>query len=147
MNKYLPIALLGLFVACGSPKSDKAELQATADASNAPRLLWQIERATADTTGYAPVSRLTLLINGKKEPLGEVNVPLEEIPAERFAEKGIPSEAALACGGFWGGSETNYYAVVKGKEIIVMFGGPNENEETADRQPFMYEVFKTFKWH
>lgn len=148
MKKYLFIASLTAvsllaMMACGNQKSTEQETSITE--TGTLQLSWKIENLGMDSLGYAPVSRLTLLINGKEESLGELNQPLEEIAAEKFAEQGIPADAAIACGGFWGGAVTNYYAVVMGDEIAIFSGGPNENEETADQQPFIYEIFKTVK--
>jgi hypothetical protein len=146
MKKYVFAALIGMLslgmTACGGKQP--AEQSQTEEV--ALQLSWKIENLGMDSMGYAPVSRLTLLINGKEELLGEVSQPLEEIPAEQFAEKGIPADAAVACGGFWGGATTNYYAILKDNDIVIMSGGPNENEETFEQQPFIYEVFKTIKW-
>ena len=127
-----------------TPKEQKSEsVITTKDKEAKPQLAWKIEKLKEDEYG-SPVSRITLLINGKEEALGEIKIPLAEIPPTAFSEKGIPADAVIACGGHWGG-ETNYYAVMKGEEVIVMVGGPNENEETAQQKPFIYEVFKTIK--
>ncbi len=147
MKKILLIALVGIaslgITACGN-KSANEQTQTTTETTTL-QLAWKIENLGMDSMGYAPVSRLSLLINGKEEPLGELSQPLAEIPANQFAEQGIPADAAIACGGFWAGAVTNYYAVVMGDEIAIFSGGPNENEETADQQPFIYEIFKTVK--
>lgn len=148
MKKILLITLVGIaslgITACGNKSADE-QTQTTTETTTL-QLAWKIENLGIDSMGYAPVSRLTLLINGKEEPLGDLNQPLAEIAAEQFAEQGIPADATIACGGFWGGATTNYYAVVMGDEVVVFSGGPNENEETADQQPFIYEIFKTIKW-
>lgn len=147
MKKYLPIAIAGIaligIIACGKKTTEEQSQTATQEIT--PQLAWKIENLGMDSLGYAPVSRLTLLINGKEEPLGEINLPLAEIPAEQFAAQGIPPDAAIACGGHWGGT-TNYYAIVKGDDILIMQGGPNENEETAEAEPFIYQTLKTLKW-
>ncbi|MCS7017914.1 MAG: hypothetical protein RMJ87_02180 [Cytophagales bacterium] len=146
MKKYLSIALISLVAlgmsACGEKKTNQDQ---TATASSV-QLRWKIENLGTDSMGYAPVSRLTLLVNGKEEPLGEFSQPLEEIPEDQFKEKGIPADASIACGGFGGGSATNYYAVVMDDEIVIFVGRPNENKETAEQQPFIYEIFQTIKW-
>ncbi|WP_448519148.1 hypothetical protein [Rhodoflexus sp.] len=147
MKKYLLVALVGMMslgmVACGGKKPAEEQSQTTVE-EVAVSLEWKIEALGMDETETAPITRFAVLINGKEISLGEVRQPLAEIPASKFINNGIPEDAVIACGGYWGGT-TNYYAVVKGNEVVIMSGGPKEDYDPADEQqsPYYYEVFKT----
>jgi len=149
MKKYLLIVLsfvVALLSAAACSNQKSAQQEGAKTETSTLQLSWKIESVGMDSLSNAPVNRLILVMNGKEESLGNVSQPLAEIPAEEFAAQGIPADAFIACGGFWGGATTNYYALVKGDEVIIMSGGPNEDEETAEMQPFIYEVFRTVKW-
>jgi hypothetical protein len=61
-----------------------------------------------------PVARVGLIYKSQKIHLmDQVDAPLEPLDKTKFLEKGVPTDAIIACTGFWAGYEQTLYVADK----------------------------------
>lgn len=148
MLKHFLVSTICIFLAaCNSapaPAASAADTSTTTTPSAAataiPNLSWEIEnKRNADDE---PTSAVWLKLDNRKyQVVKPFMADIQVIEKENYQQYEIPTQAIIACGGWWAGAGDYYYVVAKGDQFDVMYATIDESEASR----YQYKSIATLK--